>query len=104
MKNKPPVIEEVVQLMLDGEFKKSRKEAIERGMTILNPHFFEQGKLISFHATNKHIVCKETQPGVSPDEEYYTINVAYFYEDYQPYYDEWIKPYNRDKKLESLGI
>ena len=99
---KVPVLKEVVQLMLDGEFKKSRKEAIDKNWTITNPHYFEQGELISFHSTDKHIVCIETQPGVSPDESNYTIGVAYFYEDYKPYYDEWIKPYNRNKLLENI--
>lgn len=99
MKNKPPVIKEVVQLMLDGEFKKSRKKAIDEKWIITNPYFFEQGKLEDFFSNDHHIVCKLTQPGVSPRKKYYT---SYLYEVYKIYYDEWVKPYNRDIKLEQL--
>ncbi len=102
--NKLPVIDEVVISMIDDEFKKSRQDALDRNVDVKNPNYFKQGKVISIESNENHIVCKITQPGLSKNHRYYTISVAWHYEQYKPYYDEWLKPRERERKMKSIGI
>ena len=97
-----PVILDAFIESINEYHTRSRKETNPK--TVINPHYWEQGKFISLDKVDRYgnIIYSETQPGTTIDFEYHIIGIAFPYKEYKPFHDKWVIFLNRKEKLKRI--
>ncbi len=103
VKKKDIILEALIE-WFDDDFKISRADAKRSMAKVTNPHFWEKPKFVSFDYVDKHnnLCITETQAGLEPSHEHYTIGVAVPYAEYKTYHDKYMRMRNRVSSIDSL--